>query len=101
MVVSVMCMCLPTRRSSDLGSRWCFGVPRCRPGSRPRTLAGVARPAPDHRVEHGSGTDADARGVHRQPTRCRIAPPGPARSEEHTSELQSLTNLVCRLLLEK
>src|SRR5438093_11610917 len=29
---------------------------------------------------------------------------GPAetpRSEEHTSELQSLTNLVCRLLLEK
>src|SRR5258706_8691788 len=27
------------------------------------------------------------------------APQG--RSEEHTSELQSLTNLVCRLLLEK
>src|SRR5262249_56796251 len=26
---------------------------------------------------------------------------GLARSEEHTSELQSLTNLVCRLLLEK
>src|SRR5262249_58551499 len=24
-----------------------------------------------------------------------------ARSEEHTSELQSLTNLLCRLLLEK
>src|SRR5437016_9618267 len=30
---------------------------------------------------------------------CRIFPL--ARSEEHTSELQSLTNLVCRLLLEK
>src|SRR5438093_9020177 len=29
----------------------------------------------------------------------RAAPAG--RSEEHTSELQSLTNLVCRLLLEK
>src|SRR5438046_7281014 len=29
--------------------------------------------------------------------RCRR----PTRSEEHTSELQSLTNLVCRLLLEK
>src|SRR5258706_3034853 len=29
-------------------------------------------------------------------------PPRPGfRSEEHTSELQSLTNLVCRLLLEK
>src|SRR5437016_6382259 len=31
-----------------------------------------------------------------QPQVCRIL-----RSEEHTSELQSLTNLVCRLLLEK
>src|SRR5258706_9757131 len=32
-----------------------------------------------------------------------VVPPAPrqARSEEHTSELQSLTNLVCRLLLEK
>src|SRR5256886_16328042 len=30
----------------------------------------------------------------------RRAPPGP-RSEEHTSELQSQSNLVCRLLLEK
>src|SRR5437016_10290280 len=30
--------------------------------------------------------------------RCRR---GQLRSEEHTSELQSLTNLVCRLLLEK
>src|SRR5437016_12098403 len=28
---------------------------------------------------------------------CRVSR---ARSEEHTSELQSLTNLVCRLLLE-
>src|SRR5438093_9561410 len=31
-----------------------------------------------------------------------VARPADAvRSEEHTSELQSLTNLVCRLLLEK
>src|SRR5438093_10903904 len=29
------------------------------------------------------------------------APGTVQRSEEHTSELQSLTNLVCRLLLEK
>src|SRR5256885_13000878 len=28
-------------------------------------------------------------------------PTSPARSEEHTSELQSPCNLVCRLLLEK
>src|SRR5256886_9982945 len=27
--------------------------------------------------------------------------PAPSRSEEHTSELQSQSNLVCRLLLEK
>src|SRR6266404_7426036 len=37
----------------------------------------------------------------RRPTaRCR-ASAGPGRSEEHTSELQSLAYLVCRLLLEK
>src|SRR5229473_3293670 len=33
-------------------------------------------------------------------TRCS-AQPAPARSEEHTSELQSLAYLVCRLVLEK
>src|SRR5258706_7222417 len=37
------------------------------------------------------GDEAHGRG-----DQCR-----PRRSEEHTSELQSLTNLVCRLLLEK
>src|SRR5258706_5750379 len=31
----------------------------------------------------------------------RVDPRPCVRSEEHTSELQSLTNLVCRLLLEK
>src|SRR6266850_2094081 len=30
-----------------------------------------------------------------------LPPPVPKRSEEHTSELQSPCNLVCRLLLEK
>src|SRR5687767_15381436 len=32
---------------------------------------------------------------------CRASQISPARSEEHTSELQSLAYLVCRLLLEK
>src|SRR5256885_5536520 len=32
---------------------------------------------------------------------CRVVPVVGARSEEHTSELQSPCNLVCRLLLEK
>src|SRR5688572_32529618 len=30
-----------------------------------------------------------------------VSPSSSARSEEHTSELQSQSNLVCRLLLEK
>src|SRR5688572_32222751 len=33
--------------------------------------------------------------------RCADAAATPGRSEEHTSELQSQSNLVCRLLLEK
>src|SRR5258706_11369420 len=37
----------------------------------------------------------------RMPHFCRISGTPKIRSEEHTSELQSLTNLVCRLLLEK
>src|SRR5258706_3765805 len=32
---------------------------------------------------------------------AKMVADGRFRSEEHTSELQSLTNLVCRLLLEK
>src|SRR5262249_58972780 len=41
----------------------------------------------------------------RAPTRSvsttRRSPSAASRSEEHTSELQSLTHIVCRLLLEK
>src|SRR5438034_7641091 len=48
--------------------------------------------------------------AHRRPRRCvferrgagrRAGRHAPARSEEHTSELQSHSDLVCRLLLEK
>src|SRR5215204_7803669 len=35
------------------------------------------------------------------PRRTRTTSASPARSEEHTSELQSHSDLVCRLLLEK
>src|SRR2546430_11506939 len=50
--------------------------------------------------------DADPRepgaGRRPRPRVARHAPqPGEPRSEEHTSELQSQSNLVCRLLLEK
>src|SRR5688572_33424565 len=39
------------------------------------------------------------RASRRLPSACSTATP--TRSEEHTSELQSQSNLVCRLLLEK
>src|SRR5438270_7633915 len=42
-------------------------------------------------------SSADQRGSVHNFLGCR----GPLRSEEHTSELQSQSNLVCRLLLEK
>src|SRR2546425_8726432 len=59
------------------------------------------------RAAHGdAGRGADPRRA--KPRRAHTAggfidapPCGPARSEEHTSELQSLAYLVCRLLLEK
>src|SRR5438034_9836112 len=46
---------------------------------------------------------ACARGTLPAPGRSESGPrcPDPARSEEHTSELQSHSDLVCRLLLEK
>src|ERR1035438_10597206 len=40
-------------------------------------------------------------GVERSSGRADDAPGSHSRSEEHTSELQSLRHLVCRLLLEK
>src|SRR5256885_8675904 len=49
-------------------------------------------------------TDGPSRHVPRTGRRLAESPPRrtpPVRSEEHTSELQSPCNLVCRLLLEK
>src|SRR2546430_3288589 len=45
-------------------------------------------------------TASSPSGVRRVPRDSRT-PEGEERSEEHTSELQSQSNLVCRLLLEK
>src|SRR5690242_20935815 len=48
--------------------------------------------------------NSSARAVRRCTGRSLESPPHPrnhTRSEEHTSELQSHVNLVCRLLLEK
>src|SRR5260370_23271989 len=54
-------------------------------GEFPQSRRPVAARGGDHRCGPGGSSRAD--------------PPG--RSEEHTSELQSHLNLVCRLLLEK
>src|SRR6266480_7780339 len=51
-------------------------------------------------VDLARGVPRIVSGLHAQPHVGTI-PEGRARSEEHTSELQSHVNLVCRLLLEK
>src|SRR2546430_7352992 len=67
-------------------------------GAPPDGRAGPGAPAVHARA---SGEHVHARAL--EDTRVRAgdgrAPAG--RSEEHTSELQSQSNLVCRLLLEK
>src|SRR5690606_40482107 len=77
----------PTRRSSDL-RRAGGGSAGARTPGRGRPGRAAPRPA---RPPTTSGGGSAARGA-------RAAP---GRSEEHTSELQSRENLVCRLLLEK
>src|SRR5207248_10839287 len=59
--------------------------------------ARASRPLP--KEQEGRSRD---RGSFSRPLRRRRAAPHPdSRSEEHTSELQSPYDLVCRLLLEK
>src|SRR5437016_11897091 len=61
------------------------------------TLAGLL-----HREAHRAGLELSLGALCRELSSiCEIINLYPSRSEEHTSELQSLTNLVCRLLLEK
>src|SRR5205814_9502457 len=70
----------PTRRSSDLNS---------------------AIPRPKHDQTRGLGREVPALGPLLHSGRHFPAEAARLRSEEHTSELQSLRHLVCRLLLEK
>src|SRR5262249_61770622 len=82
----------PTRRSSDLVGERVEGPIFFRPDGqrldrhgaarvvrRVASRAGITKPVGPHTLRHAFIT----------------------RSEEHTFELQSLTNLVCRLLLDK
>src|SRR5262249_58447246 len=79
--------------------------------SADRRISSCPSTAPLRPTDEASATTSEA--IHRS---CDVGAPGEwvrwiedvartfaisQRSEEHTSELQSLTNLVCRLLLDK
>src|SRR5438477_8096689 len=57
--------------------------------------------AADENRHLGSGQIQHERPLHQQRLRRELFSRIEVRSEEHTSELQSHVNLVCRLLLEK
>src|SRR5437868_11755339 len=75
------------------------GYPRCAPGAE-RDEAAHPSGSPSPRPADWRTTSCHPASSTRRAGRPRCTPP-PARSEEHTSELQSRFDLVCRLLLEK
>src|SRR5207237_7831455 len=90
----------PTRRSSDLQDLRVVPCPRCDPPV-PEPLA--VAPG-DNGVRHRGRREklADSwKSLRSRSEESASASAGSFRSEEHTSELQSHLNLVCRLLLEK
>src|SRR2546430_4155386 len=66
-----------------------------------RSTFGVARSATRHRVRSVGVPNAQRHDGAQQRQAGRDQECDSVRSEEHTSELQSQSNLVCRLLLEK
>src|SRR2546421_6131552 len=79
---------------------------RSRASGRARERSRSTTPSPGTRAPRGSSRPTTAwaagrRGRGRRGSlRARWPVPARARSEEHTSELQSRSDLVCRLLLE-
>src|SRR5690606_42027829 len=91
----------PTRRSSDLGEL----APAAQPDYLSALLIGHEIAALAELLRHSGGQPrivlcGDAELCQRYDAALRHYGLD-ARSEEHTSELQSRENLVCRLLLEK
>src|SRR5690606_41745374 len=87
----------PTRRSSDLeGTAQAVPSLHVLPSSpiSPRRTAPRPPSVPAAHPTKGCLCERTQRPL-------RLDDPRSARSEEHTSELQSRENLVCRLLLEK
>src|SRR5438093_10820164 len=108
----LMVSLLPARVSSDsaaMANPWPYLSPTCRPLIVKLLLNAITSPS----VRTGAPAGSLARYAFRSRLNPKSRtveqfagigkPPQPlkSRSEEHTSELQSLTNLVCRLLLEK
>src|SRR5205807_8237732 len=88
----------PTRRSSDLGRRIGCG------GRMAKKIALEEHFLCPGFVDYWNPTAADLPAAKREQALARLSDFGEirlTRSEEHTSELQSPCNLVCRLLLEK
>src|SRR5688572_32094267 len=74
-------------------------------GSTP-DVSTTGSPTTSHRTArfnpcHRTATDKRESGPATNPCASQSCRSHPVRSEEHTSELQSQSNLVCRLLLEK
>src|SRR5690606_39451423 len=83
----------PTRRSSDLRSS--ATSPARSPSARRAISSSSSVPTTSARTGPSTGSCAASS------TTWSWASTRSSRSEEHTSELQSRENLVCRLLLEK
>src|SRR5690242_21811536 len=81
----------PTRRSSDLFDAWSSVRPI---GERSRPIRTTSPRVPNVTTTRHPTRNGCTHGSSN--FNC-----SPERSEEHTSELQSHVNLVCRLLLEK
>src|SRR5438045_65525 len=91
----------PTRRSSDLGpkqsiplSRRASATPATSGPSGPTTTRSASSSCASPTTAAGSEASSGSTGT----SDAMPTLPGAQRSEEHTSELQSLRHLVCRLL---
>src|SRR5690606_41824091 len=93
-------LAVPTRRSSDLAYEHGEGVPKDQ--LKAASLYCEAARAGNAEAQYALGwMYTHGRGVPRDDGMALGLFDLAIRSEEHTSELQSRENLVCRLLLEK
>src|SRR5690606_41444902 len=90
----------PTRRSSDLRAPSTIWTTLRPASSRPMPRGAFSISTPRSPAGSGMTLPAGERGM-RLSDLVRGDGAALIRSEEHTSELQSRENLVCRLLLEK